>query len=201
MNTYNTLTVASIALSTLLVPLRAVTEPEGAAVEMPRYKRSQMQSQPDSSGIGTRQLGIQRGGPGGDGHGAGLLKQLNLSPEQRTQLRERKEERLKMRELVFKAKGEREKLKAMLMDPEASDAQIIAQAALLKNLLTESIDAKIANALSLKKILTPEQFEGLMKKVGSKGVGGNRGWRKGQGVQNEDATESLSVDDEEITGN
>lgn len=109
----------------------------------------------------------QQQGPG-QGKGRGLfaaMRDLNLSPEQKQQLLASRPERQQMREVVMRVKEEKQKLQDVIARENAPESEIQTQAVALKQALSAAVDAKIRTALSLKKILTPEQFASFQAKM------------------------------------
>jgi Spy/CpxP family protein refolding chaperone len=118
-----------------------------------------------------------RGGRGNGGHKEGkgeFYKELNLTDQQRQQIeanRARTKEASKALRETMKAK--RDDLKAELDKPTVDMNRVNAITADIKALTGRMIDQKVANILSLKSILTPEQFQKMTARMDAmKG-----GWR------------------------
>lgn len=166
--------------------------------------------------------GGQSGGPGGagpaginrpDGWGrqqgpgqgkkkafAMTMRELKLTPEQRQQLADSRPERQRMRDVVMRVKDERQKLQDVMDQEGASESEIQAQAEALKQVLADSVDAKIKIALSFKKVLTPDQyskFRTRMQELREQQWQGRKKWHgRNQGVELQELEgESADSDD------
>jgi len=103
------------------------------------------------------------GGPGGRGE---FQRDLDLTPEQRDALKAHREEtRARRQELQTALKDLRADLKDELQKPELNTDRVNALTADIKALTNKMIDARVDSIVSLKKILTPEQFEKMHQKM------------------------------------
>ncbi|MBP7056366.1 MAG: Spy/CpxP family protein refolding chaperone [Candidatus Omnitrophica bacterium] len=116
----------------------------------------------------------------------GPFKDLSLTPEQRDKIKAHREEgKSKAKEMHDQMRAKKEELKAEMGKPVTDRAKIDAIAADMKSLSARMIDQRIDRILSLKEILTPEQFQKVnakmeekMKKRGGK----ERGWGRDKGA-------------------
>lgn len=117
-----------------------------------------------------------------EGSGKGdFLKGLDLTPEQRDKLKTHREENMKvMKEIRDEMKEQKTALRDELKKKVIDSAKIADIAAKLKKLSAEMVDQRISSILSLREILTPEQFQKMQadmekkhKEHGRKG--GDRG--------------------------
>jgi Spy/CpxP family protein refolding chaperone len=95
-----------------------------------------------------------------------LASELNLTDAQRQKLQEgRQGRREKMQKLREAVKQKRQELKAALQNPSATRAAIEPVVAQLKALQGQLIDARVDHILTLKEILTPEQFAKMQARM------------------------------------
>lgn len=91
--------------------------------------------------------------------GAGLLKQLNLTEDQKKQLEANKEKRKEeMKTWFTQMKSQREALRQELMKKDLDMAKINGIQSQIKTLQNQMADNHLNSILEVRKILTPEQF-------------------------------------------
>lgn len=97
----------------------------------------------------------QRGPAGKDK----IFEELNLTPEQQKRLeKNRQAQREEAKRLFLEMKDKQEKLRAALKDPSATKASVEPYAKEVKAVQARLIDHRIKGILTVKQILTPEQF-------------------------------------------
>lgn len=97
----------------------------------------------------------------------GVMRQLNLTAEQKKLLKDSKEaHRAEMGQLAKALKEKRRELKDALAKPGVTKEQVDPIASQIKSIQTQMVDRRIDGILKVKGILTPEQFQKLqgMKK-------------------------------------
>lgn len=95
-----------------------------------------------------------------------MLKDLNLTPEQREQLKAHREaNRQAMNALRDELKAKRAELRQEISRAETDMAKLEQIKAAMKDLSGRQVDQRIDSVLSLKKILTPEQFQKMNAKM------------------------------------
>ncbi|HOW35533.1 MAG TPA: Spy/CpxP family protein refolding chaperone [Candidatus Omnitrophota bacterium] len=120
------------------------------------------------------QKGDRRGSKGG------ILKELNLTPEQQEKLEaNRKAQREETAKLFAAMKEKQAKLKEELTNPAVTKEAVAPIVSEIKSLQEQLTDRRVDGILAVKEILTPEQFEKfqqLTEKRPEKGKGrfGNR---------------------------
>ncbi|MFA5099422.1 MAG: periplasmic heavy metal sensor [Candidatus Omnitrophota bacterium] len=94
-----------------------------------------------------------------------IIKELNLTPEQQQAIgAQRSQDRARSQELRQKIKSARKEITAEL-DKEVTDtAKVDSLVAQMKELTGDRIEQQIQGIMSLKNILTPEQFKALNAK-------------------------------------
>lgn len=98
-----------------------------------------------------------------------LVEELGLTPEQETRLKQQREEfRNKNKELMEKMRSKRKELKQELEEPNIDRAKVDKIIGDIKNLTGEKLSNRVNKIISMKKILTPEQFEKLQDKMRQK---------------------------------
>lgn len=109
-----------------------------------------------------------------------IFKDLNLTQEQRDRLKaDREKQKNAMQAIHDGMRKARTDLKAELEKPAVDKARIDAIAAELKSFSDRMVDLRIASLLSLKEILTPEQFKKMHDKMEErKGMHGKWGGGK-----------------------
>lgn len=108
----------------------------------------------------------EKTGEKGKTHFEKMYEDLNITAEQKTQLEaNRASHRDAARKLREKTQAKREELKQELSKAEFNEAKIKAIHNELKTLLNEMEDSRLAGIVAVKKILTPEQFSKLQKKM------------------------------------
>lgn len=121
--------------------------------------------------------------PRGEGPMA-ILNEMNLTKEQKDQLKNAKSDVASPREMFGEMKEQRDALDKLLRDPKASEADIKAQADKGLALMKEAQSRRIEWLLKLRKVLTPEQFGTFLAKMdegrkerwgGRKGPDGGKG--------------------------
>jgi len=95
-----------------------------------------------------------------------MVKQLGLTEEQQEQMREHRREQMeRQRALWEETRAKREELADELQKTKINEARIRELADQLKDLAGQGIDSRIEGILTMKSILTPEQFEQFHEKV------------------------------------
>ena len=95
-----------------------------------------------------------------------FIKELGLTPEQEEQIKNlRKEKKEKRGELWIKIQAQRLELKEELEKPTTDRARIDSIVTELKALMAEKLDQRVEGILSMKKILTPEQYEKFKEEI------------------------------------
>lgn len=98
-----------------------------------------------------------------------LVKELNLTADQQRQLEEsRTAYRQQAGELRGKIKEKRGALKTALSKPGVTKEGVEPIVAEIKTLQAQMVDQRVDGILSVKKILTPEQFEKMQQKMDKK---------------------------------
>lgn len=120
-----------------------------------------------------------------DRHDKGaFFEDLNLTPRQREQVKAHREEgKEKMKAVREQLRARHAELRSEMAKETVDRAKIQAIAANLKGLEGQIVDLRIASILSLKEILTPEQFRKMNAKMDAhKGARGpKRGPKRGPG--------------------
>ena len=93
------------------------------------------------------------------------LQDLNLTKEQKEEMFSMRENRTKMRSLVETMQSNRRALIEDLKDPKISDDALRAQGEKLRDLATKVMEQRLENALRLRSILTPQQFQEFLDKM------------------------------------
>jgi len=107
-----------------------------------------------------------------------LIKELDLTPEQQEQIkRQQSEHRQKNEELRGRLLAKRLELKQELEKQTINKKRIDTIAAEIKILVGEQLEQRVEGVLSMKEILTPEQFKKFQQKVRSS-IRDRRGSRK-----------------------
>jgi len=115
-----------------------------------------------------------------------ISEELGLSDEQKAALKKDREATFaKMKELRDKVQSARKELKAELDKETLDTARVNALVAQLKDLMGQQIQSRVDKVMSLRKILTPEQYkkmQGLIeeKKEGFKSKRGRMGRMSGK---------------------
>ncbi len=140
----------------------------------------------------------QHGGPmDGEGRGAGMrqmIEDLNLTPEQQTQMKTLRENRQGMRDRHENLRDKRNEILNLLKEPKSDESKVLALVEEVNKLDAELNTARVKNMIAMKKILTPDQFIKFtdhirehMQRHGKDGRGPERdGDRDGGGRRNED---------------
>ena len=109
------------------------------------------------------------------------FKGLDLTPEQRDKIKtEREANMARMKESYEKMKAKKLELKSELEKPVVDKAKVSSIASELKNISAEKVDQRINSILSLKEILTPEQFKQMNAKMEEKHKEHKGKWEKGE---------------------
>jgi Spy/CpxP family protein refolding chaperone len=94
-----------------------------------------------------------------------IVRELNLTPEQKQSMtRQRAQEKTQSQELRQKTRAVREQITQELNKDITDTATVNPLVAQLKELTGQRIEQQIQGIMSLKKILTPEQFKKLNEK-------------------------------------
>jgi Spy/CpxP family protein refolding chaperone len=110
----------------------------------------------------------------------GFFKDLNLTQEQRDKLKANREQsRGKMEAIHTQMKSKRAELKTELEKTTVDKGRIDGIVTELKNLSGQMVDLRVAGLISLKEILTPEQFKKMHDKMEERK--GNHGGKRGEG--------------------
>lgn len=105
-----------------------------------------------------------------------FFKDLDLTGEQRDKVKAHREETKKeMKALHDQMRAKRLELKAELDKPAPDNAKVAAITSELKNLSGQMIDSRVNSILSLKAILTPEQFKKMSDRMEKKKGQWNKG--------------------------
>ena len=95
-----------------------------------------------------------------------FIKELGLTPEQEEQIKAlRSGQKEKRGELWVKIQAKRLELKEELEKPTTDRARIDSIVTELKALMAEKLDQRVEGILSMKKILTPEQYEKFKEEI------------------------------------
>ncbi|MBN1526583.1 MAG: periplasmic heavy metal sensor [Candidatus Omnitrophica bacterium] len=98
-----------------------------------------------------------------------ISENLGLSAEQKEQLKKDREATLaKTKELKEKIQAARKDLKAELEKPAPDMARVNGTVTQLKDLMGQQIQARVDKVISLRKILTPEQFKKMQDLIEEK---------------------------------
>ena len=96
----------------------------------------------------------------------GVIDSLGLTTEQRDELKENRIAHREKAKAIFESlKKETAKLKEELKNPEASSASVAPMATKIKSLQGQLVDLRIEGILTVKEILTPEQFAKFQQMV------------------------------------
>ncbi|MDD5730808.1 MAG: periplasmic heavy metal sensor [Candidatus Omnitrophica bacterium] len=94
-----------------------------------------------------------------------VMKTLNLSPEQKEKIQKQREDNKQAwSQLNEKLRAKRLELKQELEKPAVDKNRIDAVIGELKTLTGEQLELRVNTILSMKQILTPEQFQKLQEK-------------------------------------
>lgn len=105
-----------------------------------------------------------------------ITKELKLTPEQEERLKQNRiAQHEQMKELHTAMKEQMSELKKEIGKPEINKAALEAIAQELKSLQAELVDQRIAGILTVKEVLTPEQFAKFQKMTLEKAKK-RRGW-------------------------
>ena len=112
-----------------------------------------------------------------------FYKDLNATPEQREALKaHRQENKAAMQAVHEQMKAKRDELRAEIGKPTVDMAKVESIKSDLKALDARLVDQRVDSILSLKKILTPEQFQKMHDKMEQrKGMRGGERMGKGNG--------------------
>jgi Spy/CpxP family protein refolding chaperone len=103
---------------------------------------------------------------GGQGRFGNIVKELKLSPEQQQQIVEqRKKEREQAQQIREKLKATRDELSRQLDKENPDKAKVYSLVSEMKELIGKRIEQKVDRILSLREILTPEQFRKLNERT------------------------------------
>ncbi len=114
-------------------------------------------------------------GPNIEGRGPGeeeiqkMHKGLDITEEQAVQLKaNREQQKGRMKNLKERVKEKRQALKEVLEKEGVTEVSVEASATALKDVQASLVDEKIRSVLSVKSILTPEQYEKFNEKMGKR---------------------------------
>ena len=94
-----------------------------------------------------------------------LAKELNLSEEQRQELKtQREQQQAVVKPLHKEFRNQMENLKTELEKPETNRIRVKAITTKIKTLGGELLDQRVEGILAMKQVLTPEQFKKLSEK-------------------------------------
>ena len=122
--------------------------------------------------LGTTAAYAEGMGPGGHhgqerGEKGEFYKELNLTPEQRDQVKAQKEAtKAQKQELREAMKAKRAELKAELAKKDLDRARVNVITTEMKAITAKLVDMRVESIIALKKILTPEQFQKMQDKMG-----------------------------------
>jgi Spy/CpxP family protein refolding chaperone len=124
-------------------------------VLIPQARAQQQQQQQDAEP--SRQEGVQ---PQGGGRGNNLMQQLNLTPEQRVQLREiRRQSEPETRELTRRMRLARRALEEAIYSDADNEALIEQRARALADAQAALVRLRAMTELKVRRVLTPEQLQ------------------------------------------
>ena len=108
----------------------------------------------------------EHGGPAG-GHGkfGEIFKELGLSPEQRSKLKDFRDKHGGPGENFQKMKDQKEELMKILRDPRSSDEDIRRQVEKMNADFVAMGKERAERTIELRRILTPEQFQTFLTKM------------------------------------
>ncbi|MFH1379136.1 MAG: Spy/CpxP family protein refolding chaperone [bacterium] len=115
-----------------------------------------------------------------DGMREKFIKKLDLSPEQQEQMKKQREaHRAQRKEINRKMKDLQDQLKTELNKEQVNSARVDGIASEMKGLQSSLVDQRIEAVLSMKNILTPEQYKKMQelkekKKQGKKDIKGKK---------------------------
>lgn len=110
-------------------------------------------------------------GPGkGFGHGKGLgfFKDLDLSQEQRDQLRALKDKRQDMRGSWSELRNEKDELHKLFSDPNIDEAELSKRANEFRERQSEAFAQRLDHMLEVRRIVGPEKFGQIADKFREK---------------------------------
>jgi len=111
-----------------------------------------------------------------------MMRELDLTPEQRDQIRQqRRANREAMKELREAMMEKHRQLRDELEKPDTDTGRVQVLAAEIKALMGLEVDNRIAGILKTKEVLTPEQFTKFQKHIKKthREMKGKRGSRRG----------------------
>ena len=95
-----------------------------------------------------------------------LVKELELTSEQQKQIRKQRVEQIEQRKaLREKRRSKRLELKQELEKKDFDKGKVYALIAEIESLMGEQLEQRVEAILSMKRILTPEQFEKFQQKT------------------------------------
>lgn len=94
-----------------------------------------------------------------------ILQELNLSSEQKEQLRDMREQRQYVRTLSQEVMEQRRELRELLKDDSSTEQQILDRVNRLNDNIAELNVARIKNLLEMRRVLTPEQRQEARKLI------------------------------------
>ena len=111
----------------------------------------------------------QRSGPGKEGMmkkaRQSIVKELNLSEEQQRQVKRQRQKHMQAAKEVHKTlRAKKKELRIELEKTDVDTSKINAISSEIKSLFSKQTDLRIEGILSMKHILTPEQFQKLKEK-------------------------------------
>lgn len=170
--TFVVASIVALALAAAQVPAGAFFDDEqGEQGEYQHGPRGQRVCEGGQEGQGPGEEGRRGQGPCGNGsqdkrpYGpSSLMQELGLSPEQQEQMKARREQNRENHEaLKTKLETARKELKTELEKETTDRARIDALIAETKALMGAQLEQRVESILTVKEILTPEQFETFQK--------------------------------------
>ncbi|MFH1622767.1 MAG: periplasmic heavy metal sensor [Candidatus Omnitrophota bacterium] len=116
---------------------------------------------------------------------ANFIEELNLTPEQQEQLKTQrsanKEDHKQLRE---KLRAKREELRQELEKQEINKEKVYSIIAEIKVLTGEELEQRVERIISMKEVLTPEQYQQLQEKMKEKRKTHKQFFGQGDSAQN-----------------
>jgi len=95
-----------------------------------------------------------------------LTEELGLTPEQETELKQQRSQfKAQKKELWGKIRAKKKELKEELEKPDVDRAKVDKIIGEIKDLTGQKLEARVNKIISMKSILTPEQFKKLKEKM------------------------------------
>ncbi|MBX7138255.1 MAG: periplasmic heavy metal sensor [Oligoflexia bacterium] len=98
-------------------------------------------------------------------HHQDFMRELDLTDQQRDQLKELRGEKGAMRDRMEELRNKREDLQGALRDKQVSDDEVRRRAKELSDRQHQLMDQRIENLIKLRKVLTPDQMEKILERI------------------------------------